>query len=64
MDFSKNICMVFLFFSSEVLFLRSEFKDQLPKSYSHLKDATPLRNNHFNNTNKEIDRYVSFIFDL
>ncbi len=51
-----------IYFSrSELSFLRSEFRGQLPKSYSHEKNATRLRENHFNDANKEqIDRYVSF----
>ena len=52
--FSKMLCS-----RSELRFLRSEFKGQLPKAYSHLKNATRLRDNHFNDQNKEqIDRYV------
>ncbi len=54
-----------LFCRSELRFLRSEFKGQLPKEYSHLKNATRLRDNHFNDANKEeIDRYVSFIYSI
>ncbi|CAF0998267.1 unnamed protein product [Rotaria sordida] len=45
---------------SQLLFLRSEFKGQLPKAYSHLKNATRLIDNHFNDENKEeLDRYVN-----
>ncbi len=52
----------FFFCRSELSFLRSEFQGQLPKTYSHLKNATRLRDNHFNDANKEeIDRYVSFL---
>lgn len=44
------------------MFLRSEFKGQLPKAYSHFENATQLIDNHFNDANKEeMDRYVSFI---
>ncbi|CAF4441004.1 unnamed protein product [Rotaria sp. Silwood2] len=44
---------------SHLVFLRSEFTGQLPKAYSHLKNATRLIENHFNDENKEeIDRYV------
>ncbi|CAF3208089.1 unnamed protein product, partial [Rotaria sp. Silwood2] len=45
---------------SHLVFLRSEFTGQLPKAYSHLKNATRLIENHFNDENKEeIDRYVN-----
>ncbi|CAF1443654.1 unnamed protein product [Adineta steineri] len=45
---------------SQLAFLRSEFRGQLPKTYSDLKNATQLKDNHFNDANKEeMDRYVS-----
>ncbi|CAF4123072.1 unnamed protein product, partial [Rotaria socialis] len=45
---------------SQLLFLRSAFKGQLPKAYSSLKNATRLTDKHFNDENKEeIDRYVN-----
>ena len=52
--------LIFLY-RSELSFLRSEFRGQLPKSYSRENNATRLRENHFNDANKEeMDRYVSF----
>jgi len=50
-------------FRCELSFIRSEFRGQLPKAYSQLKNATRLVENHFNDENKEeIDRYVCLFF--
>lgn len=53
-------------FRCELSFIRSEFRGQLPKAYSQLKNATRLVENHFNDENKEeIDRYVClFVFSF
>ncbi|CAF1328922.1 unnamed protein product [Adineta ricciae] len=46
--------------NSKLSFLRSEFRGQLPKAYSQEKNATRLRENHFNDANKEqVDRYIN-----
>lgn len=43
----------------ELSFIRSEFRGQLPKAYSQLKNATRLVEKHFNDENREeIDRYI------
>ena len=48
---------------SELSFIRSEFRGQLPKLYKHSIDATRRKDHHFNDQNREeIDRYVCFIF--
>jgi hypothetical protein len=60
--FSQGFFSIILMFCrSELRFLQSELKGQLPKAYSHLTNATRLKENHFNDANKEeIDRYVSY----
>jgi hypothetical protein len=64
--FSQGFFSIILMFCrSELKFLQSEFKGQLPKAYSHLTNATRLKENHFNDANKEeMDRYVSILSHL
>ena len=50
---------IILSFRSELGFIRSQFRGQLPKHYKSSINGTRLREKHFNDANREEqDRYV------